>query len=87
MSEVVTKVELDDFAVKLFKYFDTQFKEVYDEIVGVHSDVHALRGAVDAYAKQVEIYQQKSLVRDAQVERLKRWIEQIAKKVDIKLEY
>jgi hypothetical protein len=87
MSDVVTERKLDDFAVKLFKYFDSQFEAVHSEIAGVRGDVRILQGAVDAYAKQVEIYQQESLVRDLQVERLQRWIEQIAHKVDIKLEY
>jgi len=48
---------------------------------------HVTRQEFDAYAKQVEIYHHESIARDAHVDRLQRWIEQVAKKTGVKLEY
>ncbi len=91
MSDVVTnqnlKRELDDFAVKLFRYLDERFKNVDQQFEQQDEKTGRLTGAVDAYAKQVEIYQQESLARDAQMARLERWIEQVAQKTGVKLEY
>ena len=87
MSDAVTKPELDDFVVKIFKYLDQRFAEISQRFESQDEKIDRLAGAVDAYSKQVEIYYQESLVRDAQVDRLERWIEQVARKTGVKLEY
>jgi len=79
--------EFDSSMVKLFKYLDKQFAAVHTDFDDLRGEFRELQSAVDAYAKQVEIYHHESIARDAHVDRLQRWIEQIAKKTGIKLEY
>ena len=81
------KTELDSFAAKIFKYFDKRFDEHSNRFDSQELKIDNLTSAVDAYAKQVEIYYQESLVRDAQVNRIQAWVEQIAQKNGVKLEY
>jgi Skp family chaperone for outer membrane proteins len=91
MSDAVTKQvlrdELDALTVKLFKYFDKRFDHMEKRFDNLQDKFHDLQSTVDAYAKQVEIYHQESIARDAHVDRLQRWIEQVAKKTGVKLEY
>lgn len=91
MNDYVTgkelKTELNDFAVKIFKHFDKRFDGMDKKFEDLRSEFRDLQSAVDAYAKQVEIYHHESVARDAQVDRIKSWVEKIAQKTGVKLEY
>jgi len=83
----VTRQEFHDFSMKLFRHLDERFDELGSRFEGLEEKFDKLQSTVDAYAKQVEIYHHESIARDAHVDRLQRWIEQVAKKTGVKLEY
>lgn len=78
----------DEFT-KLFKYvqeIDTRTRRMEENMV-TKEDHNRLVNAVDAYAKQAEDYMQEMLALSHKVDRLERWINQIAAKTGVKLEY
>lgn len=70
ISKQELKAELDELTIKLFKYFDGKFSETNKRFDTQEAKIDRVMNAVDAYAKQVEIYHHESIARDAQVERL-----------------
>ena len=60
------------------------FESFKDELKQSFSD---LQTSVDAYAKKADTYFQEMVVLSHKVERLEKWLQQIADKVGIKLEY
>lgn len=91
MSNQMTKNDLteslDELAIKLIKHSDTMKSELLDRMDKQDKKIDGLYGLVDTYAKDVEIYQQEMLASNHQTDRLKRWVEQIAKQTGVKLEY
>ncbi len=87
MTDYATSKQFDKFSIKLFKHFDKRFDGMEESFEGLRAEFRQLQTAVDAYAKQVEIYHQESIARDAKVDRLERWIGQVAHKTGVKLEY
>ncbi|HLC91447.1 MAG TPA: hypothetical protein VJC09_00165 [Candidatus Saccharimonadales bacterium] len=83
----LSQASFDKFATGLFKYLDKRFDGIDRKFDAVNENFSQLQSIVDAYAKQVEIYHHESVSRDAKVERLERWIEQIATKTGVKLNY
>lgn len=51
------------------------------------SDVDNLLNAIDVYAKKADTYFQEMVVMSHKMERLEKWLHQVADKVGIKLEY
>jgi hypothetical protein len=78
----------DEFS-KLFKYMQAEFKVINDKLDGKASteSMEALTRAIDAYAKKVDDYVQEMLMLAHKVDRLERWINQLAAKTGVKLEY
>ncbi|MFH1366429.1 MAG: hypothetical protein ABIH38_00375 [Patescibacteria group bacterium] len=60
------------------------FESFKDEIKQSFSD---LQTSVDAYAKKADTYFQEMVMLSHKVNRLEKWIQEIAEKVGIKLEY
>ena len=60
------------------------FESFKDELKQSFSD---LQTSVDTYAKKADTYFQEMVVLSHKVERLEKWLQQIADKVGIKLEY
>ena len=50
-------------------------------------DINKVLTAVDSYAKKADAYFQEMLMLAHKVDRLEKWVSEIAKKVGIKLEY
>lgn len=78
----------DEFT-KLFNYVTTRFDAIdktLENMVTKEEHNH-LVNAVDAYAKQADDYMQEMLALSHKVDRLERWINQIAAKTGVKLEY
>lgn len=78
----------DEFT-KLFKYMQTEFKNVNKRLdqTATKDELNRLTNAVDGYAKKVDDYTQEMLMLAHKVDRLERWINQIAAKTGTKLEY
>lgn len=72
---------------KLFKYMQTEFKAVRDDIGEVKDMVHGLQSSVDAYAKQVLELTQEHLMLARKVDRMEHWIQKLASKAGVKLDY
>lgn len=88
----------EDFS-ELIQYLDEKFGKVGQQFVEVSekldslqenkadkSDVNNLMNSIDAYAKKADDYFQEMVMLAHKVDRLEKWIHQIAEKVGIKLE-
>ena len=95
MSNTVTTDYLDDkleksfsdFSSKLFGYLDKRFDEVSSRIDQLDEKYDKLMVTLDAFLKRLDDIEADNHARDAQIARLERWIETIAKKTGVKLEY
>jgi len=71
---------------KLIKVFATRDEvATKKDLVGLRKDFSNLQTTVDAYAKKADTYFQEMVMLAHKVDRLERWINQIAKKVKIEL--
>ena len=84
--------ELTDFIggqfTRVWNEFDrthTEIKEVKTDVQDLKKDFVQLQSAVDAYAHKADVYFQELLALSTKVDRLEKWINQIADKVGIKL--
>ncbi len=78
----------DEFT-KLFKYIMEFRKEVNErfEQTATKEELNKLIDTVDAYAKKVDDYTQEMLMLAHKVDRLEKWINQIAVKTGVQLKY
>ena len=87
---------LDDRFTKIddsFAKVDNRFSKIEGKLDDLaenkadKSDVNNLTNAVDAYAKKADTYFQEMLVLSNRVSRLEKWMQEVADKVGIKLEF
>lgn len=73
---------------KLIEVFATKedLKEAVKDL-STKKDVNDLLNAVDAYAKKADTYFQEMVALAHKVDRHEKWIQQIAEKLGVKLEY
>jgi uncharacterized coiled-coil DUF342 family protein len=73
---------------KLIEVFITrdEFNEAISNLAN-KEDVNKLMTAIDGYAKKVDTYAQEMIMLAHKVDRLEKWVHQIAKKLGMKLEY
>lgn len=64
---------------------DTRFNKVESDIADIKSSQDSLVRTIDAFIKRIDNYEIEQVARDAEVQRLKRWIEQIAQETGVKL--
>lgn len=83
-----TIMSQDEFT-KLYKFMQKEFKTINDRLDNTASknDLDRLVDAVDAYAKQADTYMQEMLALSHKVDRLERWINQIAEQTNVRLTY
>ena len=85
--------ELIEYLDKKFVNIDRQFINIDKQLVDLKenksdkSDVSELRTALDVHAKKADTSFGEMVVLSHEVDRHERWFQQIAKKIDIKLEY
>ena len=79
----------EDEFTKLFKYMQSEFNKINSRLeeTATKEELDRLTSAVDAYAKKVDDYTQEMLMLAHKVDRLEKWITQIAAKTGVKLEY
>ena len=91
-----------DFS-ELIEYLDGKFSKIDERFVGIDTrlsniemkleskadkaDINELMNAIDAYAKKADAYFQEMVMLAHKVDRLEKWVSQIAKKLGMKLEY
>lgn len=74
-----------DFS-ELVKYLDEKFIRIDQRFDEMKEDFVNLQTSVDAYAKKADAYFQEMVMLAHKVDKLEKWIHQIANKVGIKLE-
>ena len=91
-----------DFS-ELIEYLDGKFSKIDERFVGIDTrlsniemkleskadkaDINELMNAIDAYAKKADAYFQEMVMLAHKVDRLEKWVNEIAKKLGMKLEY
>ena len=78
----------DEFT-KLFTHMNKRFDAIEKQLenTATKGELNTLTNAVDAYAKQVETYMQEMLALAHKVDRMEKWIHQVAQATGVKLEY
>lgn len=86
MATFATKEDLESFRNEAMVTFATKedIEDFKEEIKQSYSD---LQSSVDAYANQANAYFQEMIVLNHKVNRMEGWIQQIANKIGIQLEY
>ena len=88
-----------DFS-EIIEYLDKKFSKTDQKLIELNEDIkdvkekmvtkenfNDLQTSVDAYAKKADTYFQEMVMLTRKVDRLEKWIQEIAEKVGIKLEY
>ncbi|MFH1462370.1 MAG: hypothetical protein ABIG08_01565 [bacterium] len=75
-----------DFS-ELVEYLDGKFVRIDRRFDEMKKDFIELQTSVDTYAKKADAFFQEMVALAHKVDRLEKWIQQIAEKVGIKLEY
>ena len=86
---LATKEDLKDSTMKILSLVATkeEFKEVKQDLNGLRESIQALTLAVDKLVKSTEDLHQEYAAITAKVDRNEKWIQQLANKLGIKLEY
>ncbi len=74
----------DEFT-KLFTYMQKEFSAISKRFDETDLKIDHYASAIDGYAKQTEKYMQEMLALGHKVDRLERWIHQIAQETGVKL--
>lgn len=72
---------------ELVEYLDEKFEHVDKRFEEMKKDFVSLQTGVDAYAKKADTYFQEMVMLSHKVDRHERWMQQIATKLGLKLEY
>lgn len=83
----VLEESLDKFAIKIIKHIDQQITGLRNDIAKIDANYEHLIGTLDTFLKRLDNIETDNAARDVQLARLERWIEQIAVKTGVKLEY
>ncbi|OGZ62382.1 MAG: hypothetical protein A3C58_03010 [Candidatus Staskawiczbacteria bacterium RIFCSPHIGHO2_02_FULL_34_10] len=73
--------------LELVEYLDGKFKKVEDDFNDLKKDFNALQTSVDAYANKADTYFQEMAMLTLKVNRHEKWLEKVAEKLGMKLEY
>jgi hypothetical protein len=91
MADYITQenldASLDKLVLKLFSYFDKRFDETNKNIQKIDEKYDHLTKTLDTFLKRLDENEANATARDVQFARLERWVEQIAAKTGVKLEY
>jgi len=79
--------DLSEIIQSLAQTIHSETQDVRKEIADVRVSIDRLTNTIDGFVKRLDDMEVDNVARDAQVARLERWIEQIARKTGVKLEY
>jgi len=82
----LTKADLDELAIQIVKMLEPRFQALEHRMDLFDEKLDRLTATLDAFLKRLDDIEKDNLVRDHEIERLKRWVEQIAQKTGIRLE-
>jgi hypothetical protein len=75
----------EDQFTKLFKYIESFRKDVDEKFEGVNKRLDSLEKLIDKVIKNQEIDEQERLVIGHQLERLDRWVHEVASRIGYEL--
>jgi len=82
---------MDKDHTELIEYLDKRFDKIDERINGLETKFDLkfdqLITSIDKMTKALEIYREEQIALSFKVDRMERWIQQIANKVGIKLEF
>ena len=78
---------MDEDYSELIKYLDEKFIRIDQRFDAIKEDFVNLQTSVDTYAQKADTYFQEMVTLTHKVDRREKWIQQIAEKLGIKLEY
>jgi len=84
--EIIIKSMNQDFS-ELIQYLDNKFGVIDKRFDEVKNDFIELQGAVDTYAKKADTYFQEMVMLAHKVDRHEKWLQQIANKLGLELDY
>jgi septal ring factor EnvC (AmiA/AmiB activator) len=101
MTDYATKKDVQEVVDDLSKIISQLAQNMHSELTDIKQDVKTLQGDVtylkkghdklldtlDHFFKRLDETEADNTARDAQLARLERWIEQVAAKAGVKLEY
>lgn len=76
----------EDFS-ELIVYLDEKFKKVETDFEDLKGGFNQLQTSVDAYAYKADKFFEELVMLSSQVKRHEKWLQQIADKLGIKLDY
>lgn len=76
----------DEFT-KLFKYVEKRFDQMDDKLEDATADRAEIKASVVELGVQLKDYHQELVMLAHKVDRMEKWIHQIAEKTGVKLEY
>ena len=82
-----TKEELDKTSTLLIKEIFVTKDELNKRLDNIDEKFDNLQTAIDSYAKKSDAYFQEMVMLSHKVDRQERWIQEIAEKVGMRLEY
>lgn len=78
---------LDKLVIKLFHHFDKRFDKIEESTAEINDKYDHLITTLDAFLKRLDNIEANDAARDVQLARHEKWLEQIAAKTGVKLEY
>ncbi len=81
--------KFDQFAAQLTGALEPRFKSIEERLeqTATKDQMDHLLNTLDAFLKRLDDIEANDFARDAQIARMERWIETIAQKTGVKLEY
>jgi|AntAceMinimDraft_18_1070375.scaffolds.fasta_scaffold36073_2 uncharacterized coiled-coil DUF342 family protein len=87
LERFATKEDLENTSASLLNEILGNRKDLSDFKEEMRENFSDLQSAVDAYAKKADAYFQEMVMLSHKVDRNEKWIQQLAKKLGVKLEY
>jgi len=72
---------------ELIRYLDEKFTRIDERFEKMENSFSDLQTSVDAYAKKADAYFQEMVMLAHKVDRMEKWINEIANKIGLKLNY
>lgn len=88
--QVIANKAVDDLSQIIQSFaqnVDERFDKLESEVADLNNKYDHLINTLDAFLKRLDNIEADNTARDAQLARLERWIEQVAAKTGVKLEY
>lgn len=79
--------DLSDIIQSFAQNVDDRFDKLETRVDKIERNLDRLTDTLDAFLKRLDDIEADNTARDAQLARLERWIEQVAKKTGVQLEY